>query len=80
MAILNLLDGVMIVIRRDRNIAAVYDFQTGLEGIDFQRNIVSSIKGQAARACTDTGRTEASPWAVRCSSILGNNRQLGPTL
>lgn len=43
-AVLNLFDSVVIVVRSNRNVAAIHDFQTRLEGIDFQRNVVPPIK------------------------------------
>jgi hypothetical protein len=51
-------------------LTAVNDFKTRLEGIDCERNIVSSVKGQTTRTGANTSRTEASSWTIRCSSVL----------
>lgn len=43
-AVLNLLNSVVIVVRGNWDITAIHNFQTRLEGVNFQRNVVPAIK------------------------------------
>ena len=48
MTMLNLLDGVVIIIRGDGDISAVDDLQSRLERVDLHWDIVASVQSQAA--------------------------------
>lgn len=64
MTLLDLFDGILVVVRRDRDIATVDKFQAGQERIDVERNVVASVQSQAARSRPDSSRAETRPGPV----------------
>jgi len=62
--LLNLFDGILVVVRCDRDITTVNKFQAREERIDLERNIVASVQSQAARSRPDSSRAETRPGPV----------------
>ena len=60
----DLLDGILVVIRRDGDIATINEFQAREERIDFERNVVASVQSQAAGSRSDSSRAETRPGPV----------------
>ena len=69
-AIFDLLNGILIVIRRNGDIATVDQLQARKEGIDLKWYVVSAVKSEAARARSDTSRPEPGTRAVRGAGVL----------
>ena len=59
-AVFNLLDGVLVVVRSDGNVTAVDDLQAREEGVDLEGDVVASVESQTTRPGSDTGRSEPS--------------------
>lgn len=70
-AILDLLDGILVVVRGDRNIAAVNDLEACAEGVDLEWDVVASVQSEAARTCADASRSKTSAGAVRSAGVEG---------
>ena len=69
-SILDLLDGIFVVVGRDGNVTTVDKLEPGAEWIDCKRDIVSAIESQTTRASTNPSRTESSTGAVRGGCVL----------
>ena len=69
-AVFNLFDGVLVVVRRDGNISAVDDLQARQEGVDFEGHVVPAIERQATGAGSDSSGAKPSTRTIRRSCIL----------
>lgn len=68
--VFDLLDGILIVVWRDGNVATVHQLKAGQERVDGKGNIVAAIQGQTTRACSDARWPEAGARAVRGPGVL----------
>lgn len=48
MAVLNLLDGVFVVVRSNGNIATIDNLQAGQERVNRQGNVIAAVKSETA--------------------------------
>lgn len=69
-SVLDLLNGELVIVRRNRDVATVDDLQATQERVDLQRHVVSTVEGEAARTSTDARRSEPSTRAIRGTGIL----------
>ena len=69
MAVLDLLDSELVVVRRDGDITAVDDLEAGQEGVDLERHVVAAVEGQATRARTNTRRPKTRSGTIGCTRI-----------
>lgn len=70
MPILDLLDRVLVIVRRHRDITTVDDLQLS-EGVDTERDVVPSVEPQAPGPSADARRSKASTRAVARSRVKG---------
>ena len=69
-AVLDLLDGVLVVVRSDGNVTAVDDLQAREEGVDLEGDVVAAVESQTTRARTNARRSEPGTGTVRGSGVL----------
>ncbi len=69
-SVLDLLDGIGVVVRRHRYIATIDDLEPGQERIHLQRYVISTVQRQAARSRAYTGGSETCSWPVRRAGVL----------
>lgn len=66
----DLLDGELVVVGSDWDVTAIYNFESRLEWVDLEGNIVPSIQCQSAGSGTNTSRPEPGTRAVGRPGIL----------
>ena len=72
-SVLNLLYGVLVVVRRNRDVAAVNKLQSRQERVHCQWHVVAAVESQTTRTSTDTRRSEPGAGAVRGTGVLHEN-------
>ena len=72
-AVLDLLDGVLVVVRSDGNVTAVDDLEAREEGVDLEGDVVAAVESQTTRARTNARRSEPGTGTVRGTGILRDN-------
>lgn len=83
--IFDLLNSKFVVVRGNRNIAAIDNLESGKERVHLERHVVAPIECKTTRPGTDARRTEPSPRTVRGAGILRGRRSFqlvpcGPNL
>lgn len=71
MAFLDLLNSIILVIRRDGYVTAVDDLQPSTKRVDFERYVVPAAQPRATRASADAGRAKTCAGAVRRTNVEG---------
>ena len=62
--VLDLLDGIRVVVRRHGYVATIDDPEPGHERVHLQRHVISTVQRQAARSRAYASRSEACSWPV----------------
>lgn len=70
MSVLNLLNGELVIVRCNWDVATVDNLQSGQEWVHLQRHVVSTVESEAARTSTDARRPEPGSRAIRGTGIL----------
>jgi hypothetical protein len=68
--VLDLLDGIRVVVRRHRYVAAIDEPEPGQERVHLQRHVISTVQRQAARSRAYAGGSEACSRPVRRTGVL----------
>jgi hypothetical protein len=75
MAMFNLIDRIGIIIGGDGDVAAVDDLQPVAERVMLERDVVTSVEGEATRSSADPCRTKACAWTIRGASVEGGSNE-----
>lgn len=71
MSVLDLLEGVRVIVGCHGDVAAIKNSRPRIERVGLERYIVASVKVQATRALTDTRGSEARAGTIRCANVKG---------
>jgi hypothetical protein len=70
-SLLDLVKGIGVVVRGNRDITAVEDGGPAVEGVGLEGHVVAAVQVETAGALTDTRGAEASAGTVRCAGVEG---------